>query len=92
MRDVRWPSCSVVSLLRWCGWTGDRGRWAGGSGPEGRPHSERARLTVTRAIKAALAGVSSHHPSLGRHPRSTIRTGRYYSCSPDPRISIDWQL
>ena len=34
----------------------------------------------------------SHHPSLGRHLRSAIRTGHYYSCSPDPRISIDWQL
>ena len=64
--------------------------WEGGNA--GRRPRRGARLNVTRAIEAALASITTHHPSLGRHLRSTIRTGRYCSYSPDPRISIDWQL
>ena len=51
-----------------------------------------ARLNMTRAIKAALANIATHHPALGQHLRATVRTGTYCSYTPDPRLPIDWQL
>ena len=62
--------------------------WAvGRGGRDGRAasHAERARLNVTRAIRAAMVGLARAHPSLGRQLAATIRTGRYCSYSPDPR-------
>ena len=64
----------------------------GGRDRRAASHAERARLNVTRAIKAALANVERHHPTLGQHLRSTIRTGFYCSYTPDPRVPTDWQL
>jgi tetratricopeptide (TPR) repeat protein len=54
--------------------------------------SERARVNVTRAIKAALARIAEHSPSLSRHLEATVRTGTFCSYSPDPRIPSTWQL
>jgi hypothetical protein len=51
-------------------------------------HAERARLNVTRAIRAAMANLTRAHPPLGRHLAATIRTGRYCSYTPDPRAPI----
>jgi hypothetical protein len=48
-------------------------------------HAERARLNVTRAIRAAMANLARANPALGRHLAATIRTGRYCSYTPDPR-------
>lgn len=31
------------------------------------------------------------HPSLGEHPRTTVRTGTYSSYTSDPRAPITWQ-
>jgi len=53
--------------------------------------SERARLSVTRAIRLALGRIAEHSPSLGDHLNSTIRTGTYCSYRPDTRVAIDWQ-
>ena len=64
----------------------------GGRDRRAGSHAERARLNVTRAIKAALASLERHHPALGQHLRATIRTGTYCSYSPDPRVLIAWQL
>lgn len=64
----------------------------GGRDRRAASHAERARLNVTRAIKAALTNIDRSQPALGRHLRSTIRTGTYCSYSPDPRIPIDWNL
>ena len=46
--------------------------------------AERARINVTRAIKAALARIQEHSPALGRHLARTVRTGIYCSYAPDP--------
>jgi tetratricopeptide (TPR) repeat protein len=54
--------------------------------------AERARVNVTRAIRAALDRVEEHSPDLGRHLLSTIRTGVYCSYAPDPRVPTAWQL
>jgi AAA ATPase-like protein len=51
----------------------------------------RARLNVTRAIRTAMANLARAHPALGRHLSSTIRTGRYCSYVPDPRVPITWE-
>jgi hypothetical protein len=64
----------------------------GGRDRRAASHAERARLNVTRAIRAAMAGLARAHPSLGRHLSATIRTGRYCSYTPDPRTPIAWQL
>ena len=75
---------------------GFSGRGAGpGGGLGGRDrraasHAERARLNVTRAIRAAMVNLARGNPSLGRHLDATIRTGRYCSYTPDPRAPISW--
>ncbi len=46
---------------------------------------------LTRAIKATLDNIDRNHATLGRHLRSTIRTGRYCSYTPDPRAPIAWE-
>jgi hypothetical protein len=54
--------------------------------------AERARLSVTRAIRSALARIAEQHPALGRHLDATIRTGTFCSYTPDPRVPFTWQL
>jgi tetratricopeptide (TPR) repeat protein len=54
--------------------------------------SERARVSVTRAIRAALARIREHSPTLGEHLDRTIRTGTFCSYVPDPRAPVDWRL
>jgi hypothetical protein len=63
---------------------GGRDRWAAS-------HAERARLNVTRAIRAAMANLARANPALGQHLSVTIRTGRYCSYTPDPRAPITWE-
>ncbi len=64
----------------------------GGRDRRAAAHGERARLNVTRAIRAGVANLARVNPSLGRHLTATIRTGRYCSYTPDPRAPIAWQL
>jgi tetratricopeptide (TPR) repeat protein len=52
--------------------------------------SERARLSVTRAIRLALAKIEENSVALGEHLESTIRTGTYCSYRPDARVEIRW--
>jgi tetratricopeptide (TPR) repeat protein len=54
-------------------------------------HAERARLNVTRAIRSAMANLGRADPALGEHLSRTIRTGRYCSYTPDPRVPITWE-
>jgi hypothetical protein len=53
--------------------------------------SERARISVTRAIRSALERLAGESPSLARHLEATVRTGTYCSYTPDPRAPITWQ-
>ena len=64
----------------------------GGRDRRAASHAERARLNVTRAIRAAMANITRANPALGRHLSSTIRTGRYCSYTPDPRVPLTWQF
>jgi catechol 2,3-dioxygenase-like lactoylglutathione lyase family enzyme len=63
----------------------------GGRDRRAASHAERARLNVTRAIRAAMANLACDNPALGRHLAATIRTGRYCAYLPDPRAPIAWE-
>jgi hypothetical protein len=63
----------------------------GGRDRRAAAHAERARLNVTRAIRAAMANLAEATPALGRHLASTVHTGRYCSYTPDPRVPITWE-
>lgn len=54
--------------------------------------SERARASVTRAVRYAVARVREHHPVLAEHLQVTVHTGTYCSYTPDPRAPTTWQL
>jgi len=64
----------------------------GGRDRRAASHAERARLNVTRAIRAAMANLARANPALGAHLTATIRTGRYCCYTPDPRVPITWEL
>ena len=52
--------------------------------------ADRARLNVTKTIKAALKEIAKGNPLLGRYLASTIQTGRFCSYNPDPDHLIPW--
>ena len=55
-------------------------------------HSERARLMVTKAIKAALTKIRAADASLGRHLATSIKTGNSCAYDPGPVPPVSWQL
>lgn len=65
---------------------------AAGRGKRAASHAERARVTVSKGIHAALKRIDAAHPALGRHLRATIRTGYFCSYTPDPMLQIEWDL
>jgi hypothetical protein len=54
--------------------------------------SERARVSVTRAIRQAMARIRGHNLPLGEHLDRAIRTGTYCSYSPDSRVPDIWKV
>ena len=54
--------------------------------------SERARASVTRSLRYAVARIAEHHPPMAAHLDRTLRTGTYCSYAPDPRMPAHWQL
>ena len=54
--------------------------------------SERARVSVTRAVRQAMARIGKHDPELGEHLRRTIRTGTYCAYLPDLHVPAGWRL
>ena len=54
--------------------------------------SERARASVTRAVRQAMARIREHNAPLGEHLERAIRTGTYCAYMPDSRVPVDWQL
>jgi DNA-binding response OmpR family regulator len=55
-------------------------------------NAERARLMVTKAIRAALHKLRDHHPALGHHLATSITTGTFCTYTPDPTAPLSWQL
>jgi hypothetical protein len=64
----------------------------GGRDRKAASSAERARLSVTRAIRSALARIAEQSPALGRHFEATIRTGTFCSYNPDPRVPMVWEV
>lgn len=63
----------------------------------GRPRSfgddgERARTSVTRSLRYALARLAEHHPDLASHLEHRVTTGVYCRYDPDPLLPIRWEL
>jgi tetratricopeptide (TPR) repeat protein len=54
--------------------------------------SERARASVTRAIRHAMTRIETGHSALGEHLERTVRTGTYCVYMPDPRVPVDWSF
>jgi tetratricopeptide (TPR) repeat protein len=54
--------------------------------------AERARASVTRAVRQAMARIRAHHPPLAAHLERAIRTGTYCVYLPDSRIPVAWKL
>jgi hypothetical protein len=64
---------------------GGRDRRAGSS-------SERARASVTRSVRYAMASIRRQNTSLGAHFDHSIRTGTHCVYLPDPRLSVRWMV
>jgi hypothetical protein len=54
--------------------------------------SERARASVTRAIRQAMTRIREHDQALGKHLEHASRTGTYCAYVPDPRLPVTWAL
>jgi len=54
--------------------------------------TQRARVSVTKAIRSALARIAAVHPALGEHLATTVRRGWSCSYTPDPRHPVAWKL
>jgi tetratricopeptide (TPR) repeat protein len=63
----------------------------GGRNRRAASASERARVSVTRAVRQAIARIGDHHSQLSEHLTRTIRTGAYCAYSPDPRSPVRWR-
>ncbi len=66
------------------------GTGLGGRGRRAAAASERARVSVTRALRAALERIASGHEALGDHLATTVRTGTFCAYEPDPHVPIVW--
>ena len=54
--------------------------------------AERARTSVTRSMRYAVARLAEHHPTLGQHLTQALGTGTYCVYRPDPRAPVDWTV
>src|SRR5204862_6955959 len=59
--------------------------------PTGDP-AERARQSVTKAIKAALKRIGREHEELGRHLEATVHTGVFCRYQPDAAAPTSWHV
>jgi pimeloyl-ACP methyl ester carboxylesterase len=64
----------------------------GGRHRKAASHSERARLMVTKAIKAALAKIRVRDAALARYLAASIKTGHCCVYDPGPLPPVSWQL
>ena len=54
--------------------------------------AERARQSVSRAIKLTVDKITGHLPELGHHLARSIKTGTYCCYTPDPHVTITWDF
>jgi hypothetical protein len=64
----------------------------GGRDRRAGSNAERARASVTLAVRRAMARIRTVHPALGAHLERTIRTGTFCVYLPDQRVTSEWRL
>jgi eukaryotic-like serine/threonine-protein kinase len=64
----------------------------GGRSRSASTAAERARVSVTKAIKGAVKTVTKECPTLGSHLASSIQTGRFCSYAPPGEVPPAWSL
>jgi hypothetical protein len=64
----------------------------GGRDRETASPAERARISVTKAIKTAIRMIERESPELGSHLASSIQTGRFCRYAPPGEAPPRWQL
>jgi tetratricopeptide (TPR) repeat protein len=62
----------------------------GGRDRRAADDAERARVSVTKAIRSALRRIAQHDPGLAEHLDRTVHTGIFCSYQPDPRLRAEW--
>jgi hypothetical protein len=69
-----------------------RGFGLGGRPRRGGSTAERARVSVTRALRYAIDRIGEHDPALGEHLRRGVRTGTFCAYTPSSRDPVAWAL
>ena len=64
----------------------------GGRDRKAASNAERARVSVTKAIRATVKRIGEMDPELGEELVSTIRTGTFCSYEPHLRKPVSWQV
>ena len=54
--------------------------------------AERARVSVTKALRGAIRRIGEHDPALGEHLQRSVRTGSFCAYDPDPDHPVTWHL
>jgi hypothetical protein len=67
-----------------------RGFGLGGRARRAGAASERARLSVTRAIRYAIDKIAEHDAALAEHLRNGVRTGAFCAYEPSSRDPVSW--
>lgn len=75
----------LVAELSAAAGLGGRARTTGGT-------AERARTSVTRSLRYALARLAEAAPDLGAHLDRTVRTGTACCYQPDPVARLEWKV
>jgi hypothetical protein len=57
----------------------------------GASDAERARIAVTKGLKAACDKIAASHPELAAHLAATLRRGTFCSYVPDPAHPVEWE-
>jgi hypothetical protein len=52
--------------------------------------SERARASVSKAVRSAVRRLGEEHPELGQHLSLAVHTGTFCAYDPDPRAPVSW--
>ena len=55
------------------------------------PHPGRARVAVTKRIRDVIRKIAVHHPSLGYHLATAVKTGSTCVYRPDPAQPHPWR-
>ena len=64
----------------------------GGRDRKAHSNAERARVAVTKAVRATLKRIDEMDSNLGQELAATIRTGTFCSYEPDRRHPVSWEV